>query len=125
MVDFTQLAFHEREPVYLQIAKHLKRQILLGTASSGDVMPSRRELAAQAGINPNTAQKAYRLMEEEGYVQTSGNTASTVFVNDALRAQIEDEMCRGLVGQFVNDARENHLSYKKVIALVSELWGGD
>ncbi|MEG1639496.1 MAG: GntR family transcriptional regulator, partial [Ruthenibacterium sp.] len=54
MVDFTQLTFHEREPVYLQIAKHLKRQILLGTASNGDVMPSRRELAAQAGINPNT-----------------------------------------------------------------------
>ncbi|MEG2653256.1 MAG: GntR family transcriptional regulator, partial [Ruthenibacterium sp.] len=113
MVYFTALRFHEREPVYLQIAKHLKRQILIGTASSGDTMPSRRELAAQTGINPNTAQKAYRLMEDEGYVHTSGNAASTVFITDALREQIENEMCDGLVRQFVSDARDNHLSYKK------------
>lgn len=123
MVNFAGLVFHEREPVYRQIAMHLKRQILLGAAENGTQMPSRRELAAQTGINPNTAQKAYKLMEEEGYVRTSGNTASVVYVDAALRVQIEDELTRGFVEQFVREARENHLSYKKVIALISELWG--
>lgn len=123
MISFTGLVFHTREPVYQQIALHLKRQILLGSATSGDIMPSRRELAAQTGINPNTAQKAYRLMEEEGYVRTSGNTASVVYVDDVLLGGIEDALSRGLAQQFVQDAQDNHLSYKKVIALVSELWG--
>ena len=68
MVNLSNLRFDDHAPVYQQIAEYLKRQILLGTVQDGDPMPSRRELAAQTGINPNTAQKAYRLMTEEGYV---------------------------------------------------------
>lgn len=122
MVSFLGMQFHDRAPVYQQIAEHLKRQILLGKALDGDAMPSRRELAAQTGINPNTAQKAFRLMAEEGYVVTDGNNGSRVRLTPDLRASIEEEMTRGLVERFVAEAQENHLSYKKVIALVSELW---
>ena len=122
MVSFLGMQFHDRAPVYQQIAEHLKRQILLGNALDGDAMPSRRELAAQTGINPNTAQKAFRLMMEEGYVVTDGNNGSRVRLTPDLRASIEEEMTRGLVERFVAQAQENHLSYKKVIALVSELW---
>ncbi|MDD4849921.1 MAG: GntR family transcriptional regulator [Gemmiger sp.] len=125
MVSFQGLVFHDRAPVYLQLSEHLKRQILLGTAAHGDPLPSRRELAAQTGINPNTAQKAYRLMEEEGLVETHGNSASTVRLTPALRAAIEEELTQGLVEQFVREAKGNHLSYKRVIALISELWGDD
>lgn len=122
MVSFLGMQFHDRAPVYQQIAEHLKRQILLGNALDGDAMPSRRELAAQTGINPNTAQKAFHLMMEEGYVVTDGNNGSRVRLTPDLRASIEEEMTRGLVERFVAQAQENHLSYKKVIALVSELW---
>ena len=122
MVSFLGMQFHDRAPVYQQIAEHLKRQILLGNALDGDAMPSRRELAAQTGINPNTAQKAFHLMMEEGYVVTDGNNGSRVRLTPDLRASIEEEMTRGLVERFVAQAKENHLSYKKVIALVSELW---
>ena len=123
MVNFQGLRFHDRTPVYQQVAEYLKRQILLGLVEDGEPMPSRRELAAQTGINPNTAQKAYRLMTEEGYVRTEGNNVSTVSLTPERRAWIKDELTRGLVQQFVADARENHLSYKKVISLISELWG--
>lgn len=125
MVSFSGLRFHDRAPVYQQIAEHLKRQILLGAVQDGDPMPSRRELAAQTGINPNTAQKAYRLMTEEGYLRTEGNSVSTVCLTPALRERIENEMTRGLVQRFVQEAQKNQLSYKKVIALVSELWGDE
>ena len=125
MVSFQGLRFHDRAPVYQKVAEHLKRQILLGTVQDGDPMPSRRELAAQTGINPNTAQKAYHLMMEEGYVRTEGNNGSTVRLTPELYAWIEDQMTRGLVQQFVEDARANHLSYKKVIGLISELWDGE
>ena len=125
MVSFSGLQFHDRAPVYQQIAEYLKRQILLGTVQDGDPMPSRRELAAQTGINPNTAQKAYRLMTEEGYIYTDGNNGSVVRLTPALRASIEEELTRGLVERFVAEAKQNRLSYKKVIALVSELWGDE
>lgn len=125
VVNFSKLQFDDRAPVYLQIAEYLKRQILLGTVQDGDPMPSRRELAAQTGINPNTAQKAYRLMTEEGYVVTDGNSGSFVRLTPALREQISEELTRGLVEQFVTQAKANRLSYKKVIALVSDLWGDE
>ena len=125
LVNFSNLRFDDRAPVYQQIAEYLKRQILLGTVQDGDPMPSRRELAAQTGINPNTAQKAYRLMTEEGYVVTDGNSGSFVRLTPALREQISEELTRGLVVQFVTQAKANRLSYKKVIALVSDLWGDE
>ena len=117
MVNFSGLQFHDGAPVYQQIAEYLKRQIL-----TGEPMPSRRELAAQTGINPNTAQKAYRLMTEEGYVVTDGNSGSYLRLTPALREKIDEELTRGLVEDFVARAKANRLSYKKVIALVSELW---
>ena len=123
MVSFQGIHFHERSPVYQQIAEYLKRQIMLGVVEDGEQMPSRRELAAQTGINPNTAQKAYRLMTEEGYVQNQGNNLSQVRLTPELRDWIEDELSRGLVQQFVTDAKENHLSYRKVITLISDMWG--
>lgn len=125
MVSFRGLALNDSAPIYQQVAEHLKRQILIGTVQDGDAMPSRRELAAQTGINPNTAQKAYRLMGEEGYLETDGNNGSYIRLNEPMRARIEDELTRGLVGHFVQEAKENHLTYKKVIGLVSELWGED
>ena len=71
MLTFQDLQLNAREPVYLQIAAHVKRQIFRKTARTGDPLPSRREIAATLEINPNTAQKAFRLMEEEGYVISS------------------------------------------------------
>lgn len=125
MVNFSGLQFDDSAPVYQQIAEYLKRQILLGTVQDGDPMPSRRELAAQTGINPNTAQKAYRLMTEEGYVVTDGNSGSFVHLTPELHEQISAQLTRGLVQVFVNQAKANRLSYKKVLDLISELWGDE
>ena len=125
MVNFSGLQFYDSAPVYQQIAEYLKRQILLGTVQDGDPMPSRRELAAQTGINPNTAQKAYRLMTEEGYVVTDGNSGSFVHLTPELHEQISAQLTRGLVQAFVNQAKANRLSYKKVLDLISELWGDE
>ena len=60
MVNLSHLRFDDA-PVYQQIAEYLKRQILLGTVQDGDPMPSRRELAAQTGINPQHRPKSLPL----------------------------------------------------------------
>ena len=67
MLDFSGLELNTSEPVYLQIVGYVKRQIFTGAAEQGNPLPSRRELAAMLKINPNTVQKAVRLMEEEGF----------------------------------------------------------
>ena len=72
MVDFSAFVPEDGLPIYLQIIRHVKRAIAAGTVQAGDELPSRRVLSAQLGVNPNTVQKAYRLLEEEGLQAAGG-----------------------------------------------------
>ncbi|MHA6482481.1 GntR family transcriptional regulator [Paenibacillus sp. strain BS8-2] len=122
MISFNELALNDKEPVYVQIASYVKRRIILGHTSSGDRLPSRRDIAAQLNINPNTVQKAFKLMEDEGYVHTSGNQGSMIYTDAELLARLENELTQGLVLSFISSAKEINLSFKKVIDLISERW---
>ena len=113
-----------RGPVYLQMIRHIKTLILRKKLVDGDRLPSRREAAAVLEVNPNTVQKAYRLMEEEGFVRTDGNQGSVIYLNEALYARIEAELTRGLTAEFVAEAKAAGLTFKRVIDLISELWEG-
>ena len=52
-------------PIYLQIIRHIKQGIAAGTIRNQEEIPSRRALSALLGVNPNTIQKAYRMLEEK------------------------------------------------------------
>ena len=122
MLNFYELKLNNKEPVYMQAALYVKRQILLNKAVSGDKLPSRREIAAQLNINPNTVQKAFKLMEDEGYVRTSGTQGSIIYVDEVIFSRIEDELTHQLVKDFIDSSKEINLSFKKVVDLISELW---
>jgi len=122
VLNFYELKLNNKDPVYLQAALYVKRQILLRRAVSGDKLPSRREIAAQLNINPNTVQKAFKLMEDEGYVRTSSTTGSEIFVDEAVFGRIEAELTRELVKPFIDSAKEINLSFKQVVELISEHW---
>jgi len=122
VLNFHGLKLTTKQPVYIQIAGYVKLQILRGNATSGDRLPSRREVAAQLQVNPNTVQKAFKLMEDEGYVRTSSTLGSVIQADEAMMERIRTEMTQELVSEFVASARELNLSFKQVIDLISELW---
>lgn len=57
-----------KQEVYLDVADHIKRFIVLGIYDSDSLLPSCRKLALELGVNPNTVQKAYEYLEKEGVV---------------------------------------------------------
>jgi len=122
VLNFHDLQLNTKELVYMQIALYVKRKILLQQTFSGDKLPSRREIALQLGVNPNTVQKAFKLMEEEGFVHTSGNQGSVIYIDDDILSRIEEELTFQMVNEFIGSAKEINLSFKKVVDLVSELW---
>ncbi|HOJ12720.1 MAG TPA: GntR family transcriptional regulator, partial [Clostridiales bacterium] len=124
MLNFQNIKLNNRIPVYVQIALYVKQQILLGKVVSGDELPSRREIAAQLNINPNTAQKAFKLMEEEGYVLTNGNQGSIIYIDESVLSKIKTELTNEMVNEFISSAREINLSFKDVIDLISKFWDG-
>jgi len=124
VLNFQNIKLNNRIPVYVQIALYVKQQILLGKVVSGDELPSRREIAAQLNINPNTAQKAFKLMEEEGYVLTNGNQGSIIYIDESVLSKIKTELTNEMVNEFISSAREINLSFKDVIDLISKFWDG-
>ena len=122
MLDFTKLELNTAEPVYVQIVSFVKRQIFTGAAEIGESLPSRRELAAILKINPNTVQKAFRLMQEEGIILTPPNAVSTVHWDDTVYAKIQKELTAELVAEFVTHAKANGLTLELVTELLREEW---
>ncbi len=60
--------FRDPRAIYEQVQDGFRRLIVTGVLMPGDRMPSVRELAAKLAINPNTIQRAYRELEQEGYI---------------------------------------------------------
>ena len=60
--------FRDSRPIYEQVKTPLRKLIVSGAMSPDEKLPSVRELASQLAINPNTIQRAYRELEQEGYI---------------------------------------------------------
>ena len=74
--------FQDHLPIYAQLMDTLKRRIVTGRYLPGEKLPSVRELAAEAGINPNTVQRAFADLEREGLIYTQ-RTAGKFVTEDA------------------------------------------
>ena len=71
-----QLNYRDSKPIYEQIKDGLRRLVVTGAVKMDEKLPSVRELATSLSINPNTIQKAYRELEQEGYIYTIAGKGS-------------------------------------------------
>ena len=84
-------------PIYLQIKEGLCRLILSGAVKTGERLPSVRELAGQLAINPNTIQRAYRELENDGFIYSvsgKGSFAAALAEVDAGRRSAREREFR-------------------------------
>ncbi|WP_413305970.1 GntR family transcriptional regulator [Bacillus sp. 1P10SD] len=97
--------FNNRDPVYVQVIRHFKEQIATRYFEPGQEIPSRRELANQLKINPNTAQRAYKEMEEQGLIFTEGNLPSRITKDEQVLKRVREELILEAVDAFVQSVR--------------------
>ena len=81
------LDHRDSRPIYDQIADNFRRQIRAGVLRCGDKLPSVRELSAQLTINPNTIQRAYRELEQDGWIESTPGKGSFVRSIDRSREE--------------------------------------
>lgn len=65
-------------PIYTQILEKIQTRIISGVYKPGEKLPSVRELAAEASVNPNTMQKAFAELERSGLILTQRNSGRTL-----------------------------------------------
>ena len=63
------MEFSDRQPIYKQISDYFCRQILEKSWQPGDRVPSVREVAVQLEVNPNTAMRAFQILQEQGILE--------------------------------------------------------
>ena len=79
--------YQNRAPIYEQIVDRFQTLILKGVLPPGSQMPSVRSLAIELSINPNTIQKAYTALEQQGYIYPVKGRGNFVTENDNLLEQ--------------------------------------
>ena len=96
------LDYRDASPIYEQIKNGLKRLMVSGAVKKGDKLPSVRALATELAINPNTIQKAYTELENEGYIYSvpgRGSFASGEVKADEHRREELKQRIRALAAE--------------------------
>ena len=113
--------FDSSRPIYAQLVERLKARILAGTYPPGGHLDSVRDLAAAAGVNPNTMQRALAQLETEGLVRTERTSGRYVTEDTELIEQLRTEAARKLAEEFLVKMRGIGYSPARAAALLEQL----
>ena len=105
-------------PIYAQLMDTLKRRIITGRYLPGEKLPSVRELAAEAGINPNTVQRAFSELEREGLIYTQRATGKYVTENADEIKSARQALAKTQVAEFLSNMQSLGYSVGDVIVLL-------
>ena len=122
MISFEQFLMDDSSPIYLQIISYVKKGIVAGTIRDGDEVPSRRMLSALLGVNPNTVQKAYALLEEEEIIHSRSGAKSCVVLKEGKAEAIRDELLEHTVRAVVDSMKQMGVSRADALALIDRYW---
>lgn len=122
MITFEGFVLEDGIPIYLQIVTWLKRGIAAGQVMDGDALPSRRVLSALLGVNPNTVQKAYHMLEEEGLITSQSGAKSYVVLTPQIKLAVRQTLLRTDIRSIVSAMAQMGLSKEEALALVEKYW---
>ncbi|WP_157404683.1 GntR family transcriptional regulator [Shouchella shacheensis] len=114
------IKFNARDPVYAQVVRYFKEQIATGALVAGQEIPSRRELGATLKINPNTAQRAYKEMEEQTLIHTERNKPSRVTNDASVLAAVRKELIHESIDAFVEAIRPIDVPFEELVTLLKD-----
>ena len=115
--------FDNERPIYVQLVEEIRIQIVSGKLNPGQRIPSVREFALTARVNPNTMQKALIELESEGLIYTERTNGKFVTENKELIEKIKKELAKEKVNNYLNDMKNIGISNKEAVIYLQELGG--
>ncbi len=117
-----QIDYRNGEALYIQIKRNLKKLILTGSLKENDVIPSVRKLAGEFAINVNTVQRAYRELEQEGYIYSVPGKGNFVAkVSEGIYEKNLDEI-RNELNTILEKAKILDIPKEKIDNIVKEFY---
>ena len=106
--------------VYIQLVEHIQKRILAGEYAPGDKLPSVRELAKDAGVNPNTMQRAFQELERQGLVYANRTSGRFITDNQDILKNAAQQQATALVRNYYEHMRDLGFGREEMIALLRQ-----
>ncbi|NLT39826.1 MAG: GntR family transcriptional regulator [Clostridiales bacterium] len=107
-------------PIYSQLIEHIKLGIVSGEFPPGGKLPSVRDLAGEAGVNPNTMQRAFTELEREGLVNAQRTSGRYVTEDHEMIEETKKDLARAKIKDFLEAMTRLGYGADEIAALVSE-----
>lgn len=114
-------SFSTDRPVYIQIADRIKKSVLSGEYEAGQQIPTVRQLALEAAVNPNTVQHAFTELENEGIIIAKGTLGRFVTEDEQVVQAVREQMARNLAKTFVAEMGQLSISPQQALELIREV----
>lgn len=108
-------------PIYLQLMECIQLGIISGRYAPGDKLPSVRELAAEAAVNPNTMQKALMELERTGLVYTQRTSGRYITEDTALIERCKKQIAEGQITEFLDKLKGMGYSVEEIIRFMESI----
>ena len=109
------------KPVYLQLVEQIQAGIISGKYMPGDKLPSFRDLATQATVNPNTMQRAMTELERDGLVYSNRTIGRFITSDEELIAQLKKRYITQLVQEFLDKMKLLNIELNEIISYINQL----
>lgn len=114
------MEFDNTVPIYLQVIRQIKKDLIQGNLQLGEKLPSTRELAGKYQINPNTASRIYKELEYEGICFTKRGLGTYVTENQNVLVKVKEEIAETAITQFVESMKSIGFTKEDVVRLVEQ-----
>lgn len=115
--------FQNDRPIYAQIIEQMKLHIVSGEFRPGGKLPSVRDLAAEAEVNPNTMQRALSDLEREGLMYSQRTAGRFITEDQTMIETAKTELAEKLASDFLSSMKKIGYQPEEVIALLSKSKG--
>ena len=107
-------------PIYLQIIERVQMDIITGRYQPGDKLPSVRDLAQEAAVNPNTMQKALSELQRSGLIYSQRTSGRFITEDKELIHQMKKELAAAEVSAFVAHMKQLGITPEEIQQLLAE-----
>ena len=113
-------SFRGDQPIYSQLIQRIKQGIVSGDLSPGGRLPSVRDLATEAGVNPNTMQRALQELERDGMVYSQRTTGRFVTENMQVIERAKKKFAEEQIRSFLEAMKKLGYQWEEILALLKE-----
>lgn len=108
-------------PIYLQLIEHIKLLIISGVYKPGDRLPSVRDFAAEASVNPNTMQKALSELEREQLIITNRTSGKFISEDEAMILKLKKDIAKAEIEKFLTNMSKLGFTKQETLTILEDI----